>query len=380
MTTTVTVTPVRGRRETTAFIRFPHTVYRDDPLWVAPLEREQRAFLDARRNPFHEVGRVELFLARRQGTVVGRIAAVADPRFHERHDPRCGQFGLFECVDDAEAAAALFDAADGWAAGQGLNRMLGPLSFSTNHECGVLVDDFDRRPTMLMPHNPAYYPELFTRCGFTKAKDLLSWRVPMPADGEPPAVLRRVAERALNAPDVCVRPLDPRRFDADVAAMHDIYNDSWSENYAAVPMTGREFTHAIGQMKPLLRPELVQIAEVHGRPAAFTLVMPDTNQALAAARGRLTTYGLPIGLVRIRHASRRIDRVRAIATGIRKEHRARGLAAALLTQAQRTAFRLGYTETELSWMLEDNRDANRSTKAFGGIHFRTHRLYERTTA
>jgi GNAT superfamily N-acetyltransferase len=145
-------------------------------------------------------------------------------------------------------------------------------------------------------------------------------------------------------------------------------------------MTDREFIHALRQMKPLLRPELVQIAEIHGRAAAFTLVMPDTNQALAPARGRLTSYGLPVGLVRIRRASRRIDRVRAIATGIRKEHRARGLAAALLTQAQRAAFRLGYTETELSWILEDNRDANRSTKALGGIHFRTHRLYERTSA
>lgn len=377
MNAILTVTPVRGRRDTTTFIRFPHTLYRNDPLWVAPLERGQRAFLDARRNPFHEVARVELFLARRQGEIVGRIAAVVDPRFQERHDVRCGQFGLFECVDDDATAAALFDAASGWAAGKGMSRILGPLSFSTNHECGLLVNGFDRPPTMLMPHNPAYYQDLFTRCGFTKAKDLLSWRVPMPADGEPPAVVRRAAERALNAPGVVVRPLDPHRFGADMAAIKDIYNDSWSENYASVPMTDREFDHLIRQMKPFMRPELVQIAEVHGRPAAFTLVMPDTNQALAAARGRLTTYGLPLGLLRIRQAARRIDRIRAIATGIRKEHRARGLAAALLTQAQRTAFRLGYTETELSWMLEDNRDANRSTKALGGIHFRTHRLYER---
>uniref|UniRef100_UPI002F90B55C GNAT family N-acetyltransferase n=1 Tax=Streptomyces sp. NBC_01001 TaxID=2903713 RepID=UPI002F90B55C len=376
---TVTVTPVKGRTDTTAFIRLPYTIYRDDPLWVAPLEREQRAFLDPRRNPFHAVGTVRLFLARRGGTVIGRIAAIVDPRYQERHDPKCGQFGLFECTDDTEAATALFTAAADWLGHQGLTRILGPLSFSTNHECGVLVDGFDRPPTMLMPHNPAYYPQLFTDCGFTKAKDLLSWRVPMPADGEPPALVRRAAERALSAPEVRIRPMNRRRFDTDMAAIRDIYNDAWSQNYASVPMTDQEFAHTIRQMKPMLRPELVQIAEVHGEPAAFTLVLPDANQALRAARGRLTTYGLPIGLIRIHQATRRIDRVRAIATGIKKEHRARGLAAALLTQAQRTAFRLGYTETELSWILEDNRDANRSTKALGGIHFRTHRLYERTS-
>lgn len=165
-----------------------------------------------------------------------------------------------------------------------------------------------------------------------------------------------------------------------MAAVRDIYNDAWAENFASVPMTDQEFDHTIRQMKPMLRPELVQIAEVHGEPAAFALVLPDANQALRAARGRLTAYGLPVGLLRIHRSTRRIDRVRAIATGVKKEHRVRGLAAALLTQAQRAAFRLGYTETELSWILEDNRDANRSAKALGGTHFRTHRLYERTAA
>ncbi|MFF3349392.1 GNAT family N-acetyltransferase [Streptomyces sp. NPDC002779] len=377
---TLTVTTVEGRADVTAFIRLPYTLYRDDPLWVAPLERERRAFLDPARHPFHEVGTVQLFLARRQGQVVGRIAAIVDPRYTERHDPHCGQFGLFECADDTDTAAALFDAAGRWLRERGCSRMLGPLSYSTNDECGVLVDGFDSPPTMLMPHNRPYYPRLFIDCAFTKAKDLLSWRVPMPPGGEPPAAFRRVAERALSAPGVRVRPLDPKRFDADTAVMRDLYNDAWSKNYASVPMTDREFAYMVRQMKPLLRPELVQIAEVDGEPAAFTLVLPDANQALAAARGRLTTYGLPIGLIRLQRAGRRITRIRAIATGIKKEHRARGLVAALLTQAQRTAFRLGYTEIEYSWILEDNRDANGVPRALGGAHFRTHRLYERTTA
>lgn len=200
----------------------------------------------------------------------------------------------------------------------------------------------------------------------------------MPADGEPPAAVRRVAERALAAPDVVVRPLDPGRFDADLAAVKDIYNDAWAENYAAVPMTDREFEHTVQQLKPIIRPELLQIVEVGGDPAAFTLWLPDTNQALAAAHGRLTTFGLPVGLVRVTRAARRIDRTRAVTSGIKKEHRNRGLAAAMFAQAQRAAFRLGYTESELSWILEDNRDANRYAKAVGGQLFRTHRLYERS--
>ncbi|GAB2783572.1 N-acetyltransferase [Streptomyces sp. NPDC054796] len=374
---TLTITQADGRPDITAFIRFPYDLYHEDPLWVAPLERERRAFLDPRRNPFHDFGSVRLFLARRGRTVVGRIAAVVDPRYNERHDPKCGHFGLFECVEDSTVAAALFGAAAEWLSERGMTRILGPLSLTTNDECGVLVDGFDSPPTMLMPHNPPYYAHLLTDCGFTKAKDLLSWRIPMPPDGEPPAAIRRVADRALSAPGVRVRPLDPKRFEADMAAVKDIYNDAWAENYAAVPMTDREFAHTVRKLKPVLRPELLQLVEVHGEPAGFTLWLPDANQALRAARGRLTTLGLPVGLLRINRASRRITRTRGVTSGIKKEHRNRSLAAALFTQAQRAAFRLGYTESELSWILEDNHHANRYAKATGGIHFRTHRLYER---
>ncbi|GAA2449126.1 GNAT family N-acetyltransferase [Streptomyces macrosporus] len=376
----VTVRPVRGRADTTAFVTLPRLLHRHDPHWVAPLERDQRALVDRRRNPFFEVGAAEFFLARRGRRVVGRIAAAVDCRLQARHDPHCGLFGLFECADDPGAAGALFDAAAAWLRERGLRTMLGPMGFSTNDECGVLVEGFDGPPSVLMPYNPAHYPALYTACGLTKAKDLLSWRVPMPPDGEPPEAVARAAEWALSAPDVRVRPLDPARRDADLAVVRDIYTDAWAENYASVPMTGREFAHTMRRLRPLIRPELLWFAEVRGEPVAFTLWLPDANQALRAARGRLTTLGVPVGLLRITRAARRIDRVRVIVTGIRKPHRARGLGAALMVEAQRAAFRLGYTESELSWLLEDNRDANRYAEAFGGVLFRRHRLYRRDLA
>ncbi|MFF3944632.1 N-acetyltransferase [Streptomyces sp. NPDC001902] len=373
----VTVTPVEDRAATTAFIRLPYALYRDEPHWVAPLEREVRAFLDPRRNPFFETAEARLFLARRGRRTVGRIAAVTDPRFHERHDYKCGHFGLFECADDLEAAGALFDAAADWLAGRGLTRMLGPLSFSVNDECGLLVDGFDGPPSVGIPYNPPYYADLLTGCGFGKAKDLLSWLVPMPPDGEPPAAIARVAARTLADPAVRVRPLDPDRYEADMAVIKDIYNDAWAENYASVPLTDAEFLHMAAQLKSVVHPELVRIAEVDGEPAAFTLWVPDVNQALRTARGRLTTWGLPVGMLRISRAMGRITRVRGGTSGVRKEHRSRGLVAVLLADAQRAAFRLGYTETDLSWILEDNRGSNRHAQAMGGVHFRTHRLYER---
>jgi hypothetical protein len=145
----ITVEPVRGRRDLNAFVELPFTLYRDDPHWVPPLRRERRNFL--RHHPFLDFGAVQPFLARRGGRVVGRIAAVDNPRHNEAHAARDGFFGLFECVDDIAVAQALFDACGKWLAARGLDTMLGPAGYSTNEECGLLVEGFDSPPTVLMP-------------------------------------------------------------------------------------------------------------------------------------------------------------------------------------------------------------------------------------
>ncbi|MFP8902714.1 GNAT family N-acetyltransferase [Streptomyces atacamensis] len=370
----LTVRPVRGRADTAAFAALPGALHRGDPYRVPSAGSDQRALIDRRRNPFFEVGTAELFLARRGRKAVGRIAAAVDSRYQALHDARGGLFGLFECADDPRAAAALFDAAAAWLRERGLETMLGPLGFSVHDECGVLVEGFDGPPTVMMPYNPAYYPALYAACGLAKAKDLLSWRVPVPPGGEPPEAAARAARWAADAPDVRLRPLDPRRRETDLATVRDIYTDAWSGNYASVPMTGREFSHAMERLRPLVRPELVWFAEVRGEPVAFTFWLPDANQALRAARD------MPLGRLRTARAARRIDRARVILTGVRAAHRARGLTAALLAEAQRAAFRLGYTESEFSWLLEDNRDANRYAEAFGGVLHRRHRLYRRDLA
>ncbi|MFH0241877.1 N-acetyltransferase [Streptomyces sp. HK10] len=374
----LTVGPVRGRADTAAFTALPRTLHRGDPYWVPPARGGLRAPTDRRRNPFFEVGAAELFLARRGRKAVGRIAAAVDSRYQALHEARGGLFGLFECADDPGAASALFDAAARWLRARGLETMLGPLGFSVHDECGVLVEGFDGPPTVMMPYNPAHYPALYAACGLAKAKDLLSWRVPMPPGGEPPEAAARAARWAADTPDVRLRPLDPCRRDADLAAVRDIYADAWSGNYAFVPMTGREFSHAMDRLRPLVRPELVWFAEVRGEPVAFTFWLPDANQALRAARGM--PLGRLLGRLHMPRAVRRIDRVRVILTGVRAAHRARGLTAALLAEAQRSAFRLGYAESEFSWLLEDNRDANRYAEAFGGVLHRRHRLYRRDLA
>lgn len=371
----VVVTPVRCRADITKFIRQPYSVYRNDPNWTPPLQREQRSLLVPGHNPFLDFATVELFLARRAARVVGRIAAILDPRYNAYHGNVHGFFGMFESVNDLDVAQALLATTAGWLHRQGRDTMLGPMNFSTNYECGLLIEGFEEPATVMMPYNPSYYPTLLEACGMTKVKDLWSWL--LPPGGEPVRRMGTVAEAIRRRDGVTVRPIDLRTFDAEMARIKMIYHAAWANNWGFVPMTDHEFTHLAKRLRPVLRPELVRIAEVDGQPAGFALALPDVNQALQASRGRLTRFGLPVGLLRMLRTARSISRMRWVALGVTEEHRGCGLWMVLYVDILRAGHSLGYSQQEISWTLEDNRAVNRAIEAVDGVRTKTHRIYQR---
>ena len=172
----IEIRPVASTEQRRAFLRLPWGIYpRRYPAWVPPLISEEKKRIDPKANPFFEHGEVQLFLAYRDGKPVGRVAAVENRLHNEFHDDRVGFFGLFESSDDREVAHALLDAAAGWVSARGLTALRGPADFSTNEECGLLLDDFEDPPYVLMRYNPPYYADLFERAGWEKAKDLLAY-------------------------------------------------------------------------------------------------------------------------------------------------------------------------------------------------------------
>ncbi|NVJ01995.1 N-acetyltransferase [Myxococcus sp. AM009] len=375
MPSDVQVTPVRGEAERMQFIRLPYALYQSDPHWVAPLEMERRDFLDPKKNPFFEYGELELFLARRGPVVVGRIAAIRNPRHMELHGTKEGFFGLFECVNDAGITRSLLEAAASWLRQRGMNAMLGPANLSSNQEWGLLIDGFDTPPAVMMPHNPPYYAALLEACGLTKAKDLYAYE--LSSSAQPPEKVVRIAEKLRVRDGVVVRPVNMKDLDAEVKRIRDIYNSAWEKNWGFVPFTDAEFDHLAKELKTVVRPELALVAEIQGEPVAFSLTVPDANQAIRAANGRLTTFGLPIGLVKLALASRRINRLRLIILGIKEGYRRRGLDAILYLDTLRTAKRLGYVGGEISWTLEDNHLVNRAIESMGAQRSKTYRVYTR---
>ncbi|MEX2395325.1 MAG: N-acetyltransferase [Actinomycetota bacterium] len=378
-TTDVHVVPVQSRGDLEAFIAFPFALYRNDPRWVAPLIGPQRHELDRGHAPFFDHGVARYFLARRHHRVVGRISAHVDTRYNAFHavemPDQTGFWGFFECEDDIDVAFALFDAAASWLREQGMVRMFGPASFTLNHVAGLLVDGFDTSPMPLMAYNPPYYERLVERAGFAKAQDLWAYR--LDATAPIPEEIRTFAATA-EADGFTFRSMDKHRYWDEVARFAEVYNEAWERNRGFVPMTADEIGALAKELKPIIDPGLVFIAEKDGDVAAAGLTIPNVNEVLVDHRGRLGAVGTAQLLFRMRR--HRFESCRVVALGVKRRFRQTGVGAHLYVDTMEAARARGFRWGEMSWILETNDAMNAGIRHMGGIVYKWYRMYARDTA
>jgi GNAT superfamily N-acetyltransferase len=370
------VRAVAGRRELDAFIRLPWRLYRNDPLWVPPLVAERRSFLDRTRNPFFLHAEGEYFLAWRDGRPVGRVTAQVDRNFNEFQHNDWGMFGFFEVEHDAEAAGALLRAAEAWLRERGRDRMVGPMNFSTNDECGVLVEGFDRPPIVLTDWTHRYYPGLLEGAGLTKAMDLLMWNLEVSQRDSVHPMIWQVAEQVESKHGITVRTMRKRDMQAEVERFLEVYNAAWERNWGFVPLEDAEVRHYARQLRPLLDENWAWVAEKDGETVGAALTLPDYNQVLKRMNGRL----LPTGWLKFGLGRRRIDRVRVFALGVKREWQHTGIAARFYQLHFDSAERTPQKGGEMGWILESNTSMNRAMEGMGGAIVRKYRVYEKALA
>lgn len=374
----VELEPVRSPREVEAFVRFQLELYQGDPLYVPPIVAERKDFLDRSKNPFLRHCELAMFVARVDGRIAGRIAAVVDANYNQHHLEQTAFFGFFDCVNDTAVAAALFDAAERFAVAQGMKKLVGPVNLSTNYDCGLLVEGHDKPPAMMMPYNAPYYEPLLVSAGFKKAKDLFSYELSTAV--APPDRIVQAAEKTRSELDVRIRPIDTGNLRAELERIKQLYATIDPRNFAYfVPLTEEELEAFANRLKPLVlsRPEMCLFAEIANEPVALSLTLPDSNVALKAAGGKLTTFGVPVGLAKLLWTARNIDRVRVLLLGMKPAYRKSGLDALMFVETVHAARRLGYEGGEIGWTLEDNTALNRSIEAMGARRNKVFRLYSK---
>ncbi len=364
-----------NRRQLRAFIDFPHDLYEGDPNYVPMLYMEQEALLNPKKSPFFLHSTAEYFMAYDHGRPLGRIAAILNRNHIAFTGRQEGFFGFFDVVNDAHAAAALLARAEQWLRQQGVEKVIGPANFSTNETCGLLVENFEQPPMVMMTYNAPYYATLLEGLGFSKHVDLLCYWL---TSGDIPASVVEASQRLeerLAERGIVVRKINMRRFQEELDKFLPVYNASWAENTGFVPMTEAEVRQIAKDLRPIIDPELVFFAEKDGQTIGVSLTVPNINEILIRLkRGRL----FPFGIFRLLFGLRNIRTARVIALGTLQEYRRLGIDTCFYVRTLEAAVRRGITEGEASWILDNNTMMNRAMERLGAQVYRRYRLYEKT--
>ena len=369
----IEVKPADDRRTFRDFIRLPYQIYDGDPNWVAPLIRDVKTAFNKKKHPFHTHSEVQPYVAYRDGRLVGRIAAINNRNHVAYHEEPVGFFGYFECVNDPEVAAALFDRTAEWLRKRGLETMRGPASFSLNETAGLLTMGFDRPPTVMMPYNPEYYIELVTGAGFEEVQSLIGYHL---SNSDAPEKLVKLESKLEKRLGVRTRTIDMNDFEGELERLRDLYNKAWEKNWGFVPMTDAEIDFMAHELKPLVKriPTQVIFAERDdGETIGFTLFLMDANQALIHARGRL----FPFGLVKILKYLPKMNYCRVLTLGLVPEARGQGIDNLLIMALFRYGAAAGTIGGEFSWILEDNTAMRKPLERIGSVISKRYLLYDR---
>jgi len=376
----ISVEPVTGKRDFAAFVDVAYAINARDPNWVPPLRAEVVELLTPGKNPFHEHAKVQLFLARRGGRIVGRISAHYDELAltqppEQGMGPGTGNWGMFEAEDEA-VAHALIARAEQWLREQGMTRVLAPISLSIWEEPGLLVKGHDHPPMVMMGHNRAEYEAWVESAGYTVAKRLLTYDLTV-ENGFPPLINRIVASGEKND-RITIRRVDKNHFDRDAAIIIDILNDAWSQNWGFVPFTETEKAYGAKKLAPLILEGANMIAEVDGEPVAFMMSLPDVNARLLSMKGKLFPFNWLKLLLWLRNPQGAGFRVplMGVVQKLQSSRLASQLAFMMIEYIRRYAVpNHGTKRAEIGWILEDNQGMVAIADAIGSKVNREYRIY-----
>jgi len=375
----ISILPVTDKNQRKQFLNFPYDLYRGEVHWRAPLRFERATQINPKKNPALDGLETQLFLAVMGGDVVGRIAAIINPRHLAIYNDAAGHFGFLDSQNDPKIVEALIGAAQDWLRERGMTRMVGPLSFSINEEVGLLVNGFDTPPVLMMPYGRPDYQTSIEALGFTKAVDMHAYWTDMRAGYPRPKIVTTMTNYVEKDPNITVRPMDKSKFLQEMQMAMRIFNDAWSDNWGFVPFSDVQVKHMASELKPLLVADFFWVCEYKGEPAAFILMIPNINEAIAGLDGKLLPFGWAKLLYRLKVKGLKTARIPLMGVCREFQRKRTGLAMAayLSEKVFEMARNRGFTHVEMGWILEDNKSMIRIIEQAKGVPYKTYRMYEK---
>jgi len=370
----ITVKKVENKADKAKFIDFVHDLYKDDSNYVPELFIAQSDLMNPAKNPFFKHSKADLFIAEKDGKVVGRIAAIRNNNYNEFTNTKVGFFGFFDVINHYDVAKKLLDTVTDWVKNEKLDSIIGPANFSTNETCGLLIDGYDSPPMVMMTYNKSYYKDFLEKYGYGKQMDLVAYTLdPM----DMPEKLLRLAkgvEERLKRKGITIRKINMKNFNQEVERVKEIYNAAWDKNWGFVPMTDDEFRHMGKDMKMILDQDFAYVAEQNGKMIGFSLTIPNVNEIfITIKRGRL----FPTGLFKLLMNKSKIRSVRVITLGVLEEHRKLGIDVVFYAMNMETARNKKIKHAEASWILESNKEMNSPLLSINAKPYKKYRIFEK---
>jgi GNAT superfamily N-acetyltransferase len=383
----ITIRPVITKADRKAFVDLPFRLYKDNPNWIPPLKDEAMGLITPGKNPFFEHAVAQLFLAERDGKVVGRISASIDHMWTPMPEAQgggtdMGNWGYLD-ADDKGIADELIAAAEAWLKAKGVTRSMGPISMSIWEEPGLLIKGHDHPPTTMMGYDDPRYEAWVESWGYKGVKDLHTWDLDITKQFPP--IVQRIVESGEKNPRIRIREVNKSKFNEEAAVILSILNDAWSDNWGFVPFTESEIKFAGKKMKPIIFNDLVRVAEYDGEPVAFMMTWPDLNEMQADLNGELFPFGFIKLLWRLNGGltgKPKVKTMRVPLMGVVKRLQSSRLASQLafmmIEYIRRSAVKEYHaTRGEIGWILEDNQGMNSIASTIESKINKTYRIYEK---
>ena len=375
----ITVKRVDSKAEHEAFLRMPWEVYKEDASWAPPLWSEHVRYFDRASNAELRHLDSQAFVARRGSHVIGTVIAHINRQYNAYHDEQVGWFGQFEVLDDKAAAHRLLAAAERWLKDHGAEKVMGPATFSSNSEWGLLIKGYDHPQMVMTTHAKPYYREFIETFGFQKAMDLNSWYYNLVEQPELPPQFSRVARRLKNHGDYHIYHPRMKDWDVESSKALDVFRQAWKDNWGFVPFSDNEQQQLTCNIKSIIDPDLVVMVEKAGRPVAFAVPLLDVFQPMRMAHMKPgeSAWRQMLRLLWQWKIRKQMYGLRVMLMGVVKECRGHGLDALMYHEMFESAKRKGFEHVEMSWVLETNTMMNRATQSAGSELYKIHRVYEK---
>ncbi len=365
------ITPVTSASLFQKFINLPYELYRCDRHWIPPLIMDQKNIFNPKKNNMLHHCDYQLFLLFDQNEVLGRIAVYVNRAANEYWQTKVGFFGHYECVDDASSARALLQTAENWLVQRNMNKMSGPWNL-VSQDMGFICEGFEIAPIILSSYNPDYYNQQVHDFGMQKAKDLLVYNCDLSQDYKIPERFLRLTDKIAERYQVTVRPIRLKNMLEDARIIVDLTNRSLQDNWGYYPVDVREAEQIAADLKMIVHPEVVLIAEIMGEPIGYIITLPDVNTILKNMNGRL----LPFGIFKLLRGIKKINRYRIWAMGLLKPYQKKGISVLMFRRLNEIlAPKKSYVEA--NWVLEDNHLMNNSLKQLNFEMVKRYRIYEK---